>query len=113
MNPESIRLGDQRLKWLKTFKFDIERAKAQFLCFEKKMADQGITDNAEKYWVLREFWPNNDMSAYLLCTEPNNRNFKSLRRYLMKKDGVLPRVLLPKNNITLSEVVTLIAKSTN
>ena len=60
------------------------------------MADHGIVDNAEKYWVLREFWPNNDMSAYILCTAPEDRNFRTLRTYLLQKDGVLPRVLLPK-----------------
>ena len=60
------------------------------------MADHGITDDAEKYWVLREFWPNNDMSAYILCAEPKDRNFKSLCAYLMHKDEALPQALLPK-----------------
>ena len=95
MNHDSTRRGDHRLKWLKVFKSDIEDAKALFSYFEERMANHGITDNAEKYWVIREFWPNNDMSVYLRCTEPNNINFSSLRRYLMEKDGVLPRVLLP------------------
>ena len=48
-------MGYERLKWLKSFKFDIEDEKAQFLYFEEKMADHGIINNAEKYWVLREF----------------------------------------------------------
>ena len=93
---QALRLGDERLRWLRNFKFDIEDAKAQFLYFEKRMADHGIYDEADKYFVLREYWPNNDMSAYILCTEPRDRNFKSLRAYLMHKDGALPRALLPK-----------------
>ena len=60
--PESLNLSDSTLKWLKSFKFDIEDTKTQFLYFEERMADHGIIENAEKYWVLREFWPNNDMS---------------------------------------------------
>ena len=60
------------------------------------MADHGNIDNSEKYWVLREFWPNKDLSEYVLCTAPEDRNFESLRKYLMEKDRVLPRVLLPK-----------------
>ena len=44
--------------------------------------------------TLSRHWP--DMSAYILCTEPRDRNFKNLRAYLMHKDGALPRVLLPK-----------------
>ena len=31
-----------------------------------------------------------------LCTAPEDRNFESLRKYLVEKDGVLPKVLLPK-----------------
>ena len=94
-----LHLGDERLRWLKNFRFDIEDAKAQFLYFEKHMADHGIYDEDDKYFVLREYWPNNDMSAYILCTEPRDRNFKSLRAYLMHKDGALPRALLPKKQI--------------
>ena len=59
------------------------------------MADHCIVDNAEKYWLLRELWPNNVMSAYFLCTATEDRNFRTLRTYLLQ-DGVLPRVLLPK-----------------
>ena len=50
---------------------------------------------------MSRHWP--DMSAYILCTEPRDRNFKNLRAYLMHKDGALPRVSLPKkefNNIS-------------
>ena len=94
--PESLNLSDSTLKWLKSFKFDIEDTKTQFLYFEERMADHGIIENAEKYWVLREFWPNNEMSEYFLCTAPEDRNFESLSKYLMEKDGVLPKVLLPK-----------------
>lgn len=61
------------------------------------MADHGIFNEAEKYCIIRQFWINNNMSAYLQCTEQNNRNFRSLRRYLMEKDGVLPRVFITKN----------------
>ena len=53
-------------------------------------------DNLEKYWVLREFLPNNDMSDYILCTAPKDRNFRSLRKYLIEKYGVLQWVLLQK-----------------
>ena len=62
------------------------------------MADYGIYDEDDKYFVLREYWQNNDMSAYILCTEPRDRNFKILHAYLMHKDGALPRALLPKKN---------------
>ena len=96
---QRLHLGDERLKWLKKFKFDIEDAKAKLLYFEKRMADHGIYDEDDKYIVLREHWPNYDMSAYILCTEPRDRNLKSLRDYLMHKDGALPRALLPKKQI--------------
>ena len=72
---QRLHLGDERLKWLKNFRFDIEDAKAQFIYFEKRMADHGIYDEDDKYFVLREYWPNNDMSAYILCTEPRDKNF--------------------------------------
>ena len=110
MNDECIRLGVHRLKWLKRFKFDIEDAKTQLLYFEERMANHGITDTAGKYWVLREFWPNNDMSAYLRCTKPNNRKFLSWCRYHIEKDGRLPRVLLQKKPTYISRC-DLITKS--
>ena len=94
--PQFLNLSDSTLRWLKAFKFDIEDAKEQFLYFEERMADHGIVDNTEKYWVLREFWPNNDLSAYMRCTAPEDRNYNTLRAYLLEKDGVLPCVLLPK-----------------
>ena len=52
---KSIDYGDSRLKWLKSFKFDIDDSKAQFIYFEERLADHGIIENAEKYWVIREF----------------------------------------------------------
>ena len=63
------------------------------------MADHSIYDEDDKYFVLREYWPNNDMSAYILCTEHRDRNLKTLRAYLMHKDGALQRALLPKKQI--------------
>ena len=59
---ESIDCGDSRLKWLMSFKFDIDDSKAQFIYFKERLADHGTIENAEKYWVIREFWPNKDMS---------------------------------------------------
>ena len=47
--PESLNLSYSTLRWLKSFKFDIENAKAQFLYFEERMADHGIVDNTERY----------------------------------------------------------------
>ena len=46
--------------------------------------------------MIREFWPNKDMSDYNLCTAPKDRKFGSLRKYLLENDGVLPHILLPK-----------------
>ena len=83
---KSTYCGDSRFKRLKSFKFDIDDSKAQFLYLEEQLADHGIIENAEKYWVLSEFWPNKDMSDYALCTVPKDRNFASLRKYLMEKD---------------------------
>ena len=70
-----------------------------FLYFEERIADHGITDNSEKYWLLREYFPNQDMSEYILYRAPENRNCGSLGKYLMEKDGVLPRVLPPKKQL--------------
>ena len=92
----SINYGDSRLEWLKSFKFDIDVVKVQFLYFEERLTDHGIIENAEKYWVLREFWPKEEMSDYILCAAPKDRKFKKLRKYLIEKDGVLPQVLIPK-----------------
>ena len=77
------------------------------------MADHGMYDEDDKYFMLREYWPNNDMSAYILCTDPRDRNFKSLRAYLMHKDGALPRALVPKNKFRIPVAVTLIMTSRN
>ena len=43
------------------------------------MADHGIFNEAEKYWIIREFWLNKDMWAYILSTDRRIRKFKSLR----------------------------------
>ena len=98
---KSIDYGDSRLKWLKSFKFDIDDSKAQFTYFEERLADHGIIENAEKYWVIREFWPNKDMSDYTLCTAPKDRNFGSLRKYLIEKDGVCHRFYCQRKNLSL------------
>ena len=37
------------------FRFDVEDAKAQFLNFEKRMADHDIYDEDDKYFLLREY----------------------------------------------------------
>ena len=97
---QRLHLADEWIKWLKNFRFYLEDVKAQFLYFEKRMANHGIYDEDDKYLVLREYWPNNDMSAYILLTESRNRNIKSLRAYIMHKNGALPRALLLnlKNN---------------
>ena len=52
---ESISYRDSRTKWLKSFKFDIDDAKAQLLYFEERMADRNIIDDTEIYYVVREF----------------------------------------------------------
>ena len=91
---QRLHLADEWIKWLKNFRFYLEDVKAQFLYFEKRMANHGIYDEDDKYLVLREYWPNNDMSAYILLTESRNRNIKSLRAYIMHKNGALPRALL-------------------
>ena len=104
---KSIDYGDSRLNWPKSFKFDIDVSTAQFIYFEERLADHGIIENAEKYWVIREFWPNKDMSDYNLCTAHKDRNFGSLRKYLLEKDGVLPHVLLPKKEFKSVSVYDL------
>ena len=94
--------GNMRIensRWLQNFKFDIEDAKGQFNYFNARMEDHGILDDHDKYVTIREYWPNKDMNDYILCTEEKDRNFASLKNYLLTKDGFLPRVLLPKAEI--------------
>ena len=69
------------------------------------MADYGIYDEDDKYFVLREYWPNNDMSAYILCTEPRDRNFKSFRAY-SKMEPYHGLCFQKKNRFRISVAVT-------
>ena len=53
------------------------------------MADHGIFNETEKYWITRDFWLNKDLLAYTLGTDRKDRNFTSLKAFLIKKAGVL------------------------
>ena len=58
-------------------------------------------NEAENNWIIWKFWPNQEMRAYTLYTDSKDRNFTSLKTFLIEKGGLLPQVLLPKKNSTM------------